>query len=155
MKRLLLFLCIPVLAWYISANWLQVMLIQGRSMEPAYHHMQFVVLNRYDRVFQRGDVAAFRCEGLSSILVKRIAAIPGDTAVIRDGTLYVNDQVSTVYPDIGLFFYAGMLEEQIVLGPGEYLFLGDNTAESRDSRYPEVGLVQESQIYGRIAFKRG
>lgn len=154
-KRLLLWLGVPLLAWYISTNWYQMMLIQGSSMAPTYEHLQLVVLNKHDQDFQRGDVAAFWCEGLSCVLVKRIAAIPGDTALIREGTLYVNDCVSSVYPDPGLFAHAGMLEEQVVLGPGQYLLLGDNTAESRDSRYPEVGLVHVSQMYGWIGFQHG
>ena len=130
------------------------MLIQGESMAPAYHHLQLVVLNKHDRNFQRGDVAAFWCEGLSSVLVKRIAAVPGDRVAVRDGTLYVNDQVSEVYEESGIFSYAGILEDEIVLQPGKYLLLGDNLEESRDSRYPEVGEISESQIYGWVGFSR-
>ena len=100
-------------------------------MSPAYHHMQLVVLNKHDRSFQRGDVAAFFCEGLSSVLVKRIAAVPGDRVIICNETLYVNEYVSEIYNDPGTFAYAGILEEEIVLQPGEYLLLGDNTAESK------------------------
>ena len=119
-------------------------------MAPSYHNFQLVVLNRHDRNLQRGDVAAFWCEGLSRILLKRIAAVPGDKAVIRDGTLYVNDQISEVYGEQGMFSYAGILESEIVLQPGEYLMLGDNAQESKDSRYPEVGLIPEAQIYGCV-----
>lgn len=122
-------------------------------MAPAYHHLQLVVLNKYDRNFQRGDVAAFWCEGLSCVLVKRIAAIPGDTVMICDDTLYINDQVSQVYDEPGSFSYSGILAEETFLQPGEYLLLGDNTEVSKDSRYPEVGLVRESCIYGRIVFR--
>lgn len=151
-KKRLLWLGIPLLAWYISCNWYQLMLIQGRSMVPAYHPMQLVVLNRHDRDFQRGDVAAFWCEGLSCVLVKRIAAVPGDRVVIRDHTLYVNGHVSGIYAEPGGFSYAGILEEEIVLAPGEYLMLGDNREESRDSRDPQVGLIPASQIYGTVGF---
>lgn len=151
MKKLLPWLCIPLLAWFISNNWFQLMLIQGESMAPAYGHMQLVALNRYDRTFEPGDVAAFWCEELSCVLVKRIAAVPGDTVIIRDGTLYVNGSVSEVYGGDSTFAYAGLLEEQISLQPGEYLMLGDNTDQSIDSRYPEVGVVTEAQIYGRIS----
>lgn len=154
MKKLLLWLCIPLVAWYISGNWYQLMLIQGESMAPAYHHLQLVVLNKHDRNFQHGDVAAFWCEELSCVMVKRIAAVPGDRAVIRDETLYVNDSVSEIYCEPGMFFYAGILEEETVLQPGEYLLLGDNTQQSKDSRYPEVGLVDESRIYGWVGFLR-
>lgn len=152
MKKLLLWLCIPLLAWYVSDNWYQLMLIQGDSMLPAYHHLQLVVLNKHDRDFQRGDVAAFRCDTLDSVLVKRIAAVPGDNAFIYNETLYINDQISEIPEESENFSYAGILEEKVVLQPGEYLMLGDNVEQSKDSRYPEVGLIDESQIYGKIGF---
>jgi signal peptidase I len=153
-KRLLLWLGIPLLAWYISANWYQVMMIQGESMAPSYHHLQLVMLKKHDRDFRRGDTVAFWCEEFSCVLVKRIAAVPGDNAVIRDGTLYVNGHVSEIYEEPGIFSYAGILQSEIVVQPGEYLVLGDNVEASKDSRYSEVGLIHESSIYGWVGLKR-
>ena len=122
-------------------------------MTPAYHHLQLVVLNKHDRDFQRGDVAAFWCENLSCVLIKRIAALPGDKVTISDDTLYVNNQISDVYTDSGIFSYAGILEEEIILQPDEYLMLGDNTEQSKDSRDPQIGLIREPQIYGIVQRK--
>lgn len=34
-------------AYYISSNWYQVSLIRGDSMSPAYHNMQFVLIDVY------------------------------------------------------------------------------------------------------------
>ena len=119
-------------------------------MTPAYDHMQLVVLNKYDREFKRGDVVAFWCQELTCVLVKRIVAVPGDNVVIQNGTLYVNDCISEVYSEQGIFTYAGLLEEPCTLKTEEYLLLGDNIELSKDSRYPEVGIVTESQFYGRI-----
>lgn len=119
-------------------------------MAPSYHHLQLVMLNKHNRDFQRDDVVAFWCEDLSCTLVKRIAAIPGDRVVIRDESLYVNGQISDVYPEPGLFTYAGMLENEIILEPEEYLMLGDNVEESKDSRYLEVGLISETNFFGKI-----
>ena len=142
-----------MIAWYISANYYQLMLIQGRSMEPNYKHLQLVVLNKHHRRFSYGDVVAFRSEELSSVLVKRIAACPGDTVEIRQGTLFVNGEVSAVYPETGVFDYAGILDQPLTLQPGAYFLLGDNIAESKDSRYPEVGIVLEAFIYGYVISK--
>ena len=153
-KKLLLWAIIPLVAWYISLNWYQLMLIQGSSMEPAYHHLQLVVLNKNDRQFLHGDVVAFWSESLSCVLVKRIVAIPGDTVTICDGTLFVNDSVSKIYDESVVFSYAGILDNKITLREGEYLALGDNTEESKDCRYPEVGIISETEIYGRVGFRR-
>ena len=130
------------------------MLIQGKSMEPTYSHMQLVVLNRHNRVFARGDVIAFRCDGLSGVLIKRVVAGPSDTAQIVDGTLFVNGQVSQIYPDAGSITYSGILADPVTLGDGQYLVLGDNLSESKDSRYAEVGIVSEADIFGKVCKRR-
>ena len=150
MRKALIWICIPILAWYISGNWFQFMLIQGESMVPAYNHMQVVLLNKFDKTFQRGDVVAFWSEELSCVLVKRIAAVPGDKAIIQNGTLHINECVSEIYSEQGIFSYAGLLEKTIVLQAGEYLLLGDNISQSKDSRYLEVGVVNETQFLGKV-----
>ena len=119
-------------------------------MEPSFHHFQFVFLNKYEKTYEKGRVVAFSCEGLDEILVKRVAACPGDRAVISEGTLFVNGVVSEVFPQKGFFSEEGLLKEEILLGKGQYLVLGDNAEESVDSRFSEVGVVQEEDILGFV-----
>jgi len=149
-KTLLIFLIIPVIAFIISNYVYQVTLIQGDSMLPSYHNMQFVILNRYDKNYTYGDVVAFRNDNLDTVLVKRIAACPHDEAVIRDGTLYVNGAVSTVYPTENSFEYAGMLDSTVVLSDSEYIVIGDNLVHSKDSRDREIGIITADSIIGKI-----
>lgn len=147
-----LFLVIIIGSYYVSNNWYQFMLIQGESMSPTYHDKQLVVLNKYDDEFTYGDVIAFWCEDLSCALVKRIVACPGDTVVIENGTLFINEEISIVYPAEDKIMFEGMLKERVHLGKGQYIVLGDNITESKDSRYPEVGCVSEEDIIGEIAY---
>lgn len=118
-------------------------------MAPAYHNLQIVILNKHDKAYERGDVIAFQCEGLSAVLVKRVVGIPEDHIRISDGQLYVNDVLSGQYADAE-FEFAGLLEHEIILGEGEYIVIGDNIAESKDSRYEAVGVVDEKDIMGRV-----
>ncbi len=148
-----LFLIIA-LAWYISAFHYQLMMIQGNSMSPSYHNMQLVVLEKQPELFSYGDVIAFQCDGLDAVLVKRVAACPGDMVQIKNGTLYVNDVVSEIYPETMIFEYAGIVEEAILLDAGEYFAIGDNVAESKDSRYPEIGVVNGESVLGRVITER-
>ena len=138
-----------VLAAACSHFFFQLMLIQGDSMLPAYHHLQLVLLDRRGKEYKPGEVIAFRCEALDSVLVKRVAAGPGDEAVIRDGILLVNGSRSGAFADAE-FAYAGLLEQPVLLAEGQYLAIGDNVSESRDSRYPEVGIVREDDVIGRV-----
>lgn len=85
-KKIIVFLiiaCSIFLGYIISKYFYQLMLIQGDSMYPAYHNMQLVILNKYDRDYKEGDVIAFHCDQLDCVLVKRIERINDD------GTYYV------------------------------------------------------------------
>lgn len=145
-----LVISIVVLSYYISANWYQLSLIRGDSMSPAYHNMQFVIIDRHSGDYTYDDVIAFRCDGLNSVLVKRIAACPGDTVVMKDGTLYVNDTISSVYAQEYTFEFAGIIENPLYLGTDQYFVIGDNIGESKDSRYDEVGSVDTEDIIGKV-----
>ena len=150
LSYLALVICTIAVAYYISENWFQVSLIRGESMNPAYHNMQFVLLDRYSDDYTYGDVIAFQCEGLNSVLVKRIVACPGDQVIIIGGTVYVNNTISKVFSQKYVFDYAGIAEDSIELGKNQYFVIGDNLKESKDSRYEEVGVVCRDDIYGRV-----
>ncbi len=66
-------LCCIILAFFVSKYGYQLMIIQGKSMEPTYHNLQMVVINRWDKSYNEGDVIVFKCKGLDAVLVKRIA----------------------------------------------------------------------------------
>ena len=133
----------------ISARFFQVMLIRGDSMAPSYRHMQFVLVDKRGTEYRRGDVIAFRCEPVSEVLVKRIAAAPGDTVWIEDKTLFVNGEASPLY-EPGAFDEAGVLSGKRILAEDEYFVIGDNLRESKDSRYEEIGTVRARDIIGRV-----
>lgn len=143
-------LLVIIFAGICSRCWFQLMLIQGDSMLPTYHHLQLVLLDKRGNEYEQGDVIAFQCDELSSVLVKRIIAGPGDETVIRGGTLFVNGNVSESFSEEGIFAYAGLLSQAITLTDEQYLVIGDNISESKDSRYPEVGIVDDRDIIGRI-----
>ncbi len=142
---------IMILAWYLSTYWYQLMLIRGESMEPTYHNWQFVLLNKHFSAseIERGDVVAFECADLSSVLVKRVVALPGDTVEIKDKLLYVNGEVSPLYEKKS-FSYAGILQDEFVVASDHYIVIGDNVSQSKDSRYEQVGAVNAESIIGVV-----
>ncbi len=119
-------------------------------MSPAFHDLQLAVMDRRADEFTYGDVIVFRCEGLSAVLTKRVAACPGDVVQIREGILYVNDSVSDVFSAERLFSYAGTIEQPMLLDGEQYFVIGDNIEESKDSRHREVGAVRAETILGKI-----
>lgn len=119
-------------------------------MEPTYHDWQMVWLDKRNDLYTYGDVIAFHCDSLDRILVKRVAALPGDSVHIMDGSLYVNGEVSIVYPKQGIFERSGIAAEIMVAKNKQYFVIGDNIRESVDSRYEEIGFVDASQIIGKV-----
>lgn len=139
-----LILAVIALAFFVSENYVQLLLIQGESMEPSYHNLQPVLLDKNSGAYEAGDVIAFRCEALDAVLVKRIAACPGDSVSCRDGRLYVND---APYFDC-LWQESDAEGSAYVLEDGSYFVVGDNFELSRDSRYSEIGIVRADDIIG-------
>lgn len=138
---------VVALCAFISCFLLQLALIDGASMTPTYKNFQFVLINKTDRDIAVGDVVAFKKDSVGT-LIKRVAALPGDTVKIENGKLTVNEKESPVYKEIEIKCADGSLET--VLGEDEYFVLGDNLSESKDSRYEIVGKVGSDEIIGKI-----
>jgi signal peptidase I len=146
----ILILAIIILAWYISKYWLQFTLIQGDSMLPTYHNMQLVFVDKHTTNFDYGDVIIFQNSNLNSTLVKRIVACPGDTVLISDGILYINEKPSPLISETTRLSYSGIASSKITLADDEYFVLGDNYEASKDSRYKEVGPLHTTDILGKV-----
>ena len=138
-----------IASYLISTYFVQVMMIHGDSMYPALKNMHFALIDKRANEFVAGDVIVFRSDGLKSMLVKRVVAVPGDSVRIEGGKLYVNDEESPLYKGLEIE-YPGLLASETVLGADEYAVLGDNLSKSKDSRYEEVGLINKSDIIGKV-----
>ena len=148
-KMIALAAAIIIASYLISAYFFQVMMIQGNSMYPALKNMHFALIYKRASDYAAGDVIVFRSARLKSVLVKRIVGAPGDSVRIEDGKLYVNGEESPLYKGEEIE-YSGLLSSETLLNEDEYAVLGDNLAESKDSRYEEIGLINKSDISGRV-----
>jgi len=101
----------------------------------------------------KGDLIAFRLSERenAAVHVKRVAAVPGDTVEIRDGSVYVNGDL---YGEEGMIEMnaEGLIREAITLAKGEYFVLGDNSGESEDSRYQDIGSIEKKMVIGKVWF---
>lgn len=105
---------------------------------------------------KRGDIIVFVSpEAPKKDFVKRLIALEGETVEIRDGNIMINGKVidgpdtvkSNYYYNRGDF---GKELTAVTVPEGFYFALGDNSANSRDSRY--WGFVPKKNLIGKAVF---
>ena len=100
----------------------------------------------------RGDIIVFVFpQDRTKDFIKRLIGLPGDRVEIKDGGIYINGKQvmdprikNTYYYNRGDFGQEGV---PIIVPPGHYFVMGDNSASSHDSRY--WGFVDEYGIVGK------
>jgi signal peptidase I len=106
---------------------LEPMLVRGESMLPTLRPGQRVAVGPPARPLRRGAVVVVRHPARDDLeLVKRVVGLPGDRVHLADGR-----------PDA-------------VLGPDQYLVLGDHRDASTDGR--AFGPVGREQVVGVVRF---
>ncbi|HHW66803.1 MAG: signal peptidase [Epulopiscium sp.] len=131
----------------------------GDSMEPTLQDGNAIIVNKFIYRFQqpkRGDIIAFKySQNPSQHFIKRIIAIEGDKIDIRDGKVYLNDQVleeNYILEPMDTI-KIGNMHFPIVIPKDSYFVMGDNRNVSFDSRYTEVGLIPLSYISGKAVLR--
>ena len=130
----------------------------GISMRPTLENGEKIMVNRFVYMIsspKQNDVIVFVPNGSmnSHYYVKRVVGTPGDTVQIIDGHLYINDELFVYEDDYDEMAQAGIAENKITLGKGEYFVLGDNRDDSVDSRNSEIGSISQDDIIGKIIFR--
>ena len=104
---------------------------------------------------KRGDIIVFIYPvDPSRDCIKRLIAFGGETVEIKDGEIYINDQLieDPVVKDIDYYNRGeyGQIAHKVQVPEGFVFVLGDNSGSSHDSRY--WGFVPEGNIVGRAEF---
>ncbi len=146
-----------VLGYVFVTFFFQTLHINGSSMDKTLVDGDTVVINKFQykvSKIKRGDIIAIK--GTDSVYydVKRVVALPGDTVQIIGGKLIVNGKKTEIDTFSEGFVYSGLAEKKLTLKNKEYFVLGDNTKNSIDSRYSNIGNIQETDIKGKVVFKR-
>ena len=126
---------LAVLIFLVIRSLVQNYRIEGQSMEPNFHHGQYLLVNKLAyRLgdYDRGDVIVFHYpNNPTQDYIKRVIGLPGDTVEISNGELFVNGRlVDEPYDQIPIM---RNMSPQTV-DPGFLYVLGDNRPASSDTR---------------------
>lgn len=128
----------------------QPMIVRGISMSPTYGDGNLVVLNKFEKDYERFDVVHIvKPDGGNYI--KRIIGLPGETVRIdKYGRVFINGRLLQEPYDFDPMEERGVYANPVTLGTDEYFCLGDNRNYSEDSRWEKVGAVKWDEISGEV-----
>jgi signal peptidase I len=150
----------------------QPFLVDGDSMLPTFNTNNYLLVDKFSYKFlnnpERGQVIVFNIPDqkhtfptcvlpifgscyfeTTRYLIKRIVGLPGEKVTILGGVVTIFNKENPngfIIDDKEIQFKSEMSDER-VLGEDEYYVLGDNRANSSDSRY--WGALPKENIVGR------
>lgn len=147
-------LIILLLTLFVRSAAFQRTVVSGDSMYPALNDGDSLMVNKLTYRFkdpERFDIIVFPYSVKDRVYyVKRIIGLPGETVEIREGVILVNGTVLPYKYNRSPIENPGLASTEISLRENEYFLLGDNVGSSVDSRSPEVGNIDRSQIIGKV-----
>lgn len=133
--------------------------VKGASMENTFHDREYIFTSKISYKFgpiKHGDVVIFKSPKNNEIeLIKRVIALPGDTVLIQNETVYVNneplDEQYIKNPTQTIAGGAVVEGVPVTIEDGFMFVMGDNRGGSSDSR--EFGPVPESLLVGQVIYR--
>ncbi len=134
----------------IRAFVVQPFIVRGPSMDPTYHENEYLIVNEIGYTFsepRQFEVIVFRFpKKPSQFFIKRIIGIPGQEVIIRQGKVFVDGkEIAESYLPEGTLTAQDTIMK---LDEEEYFVLGDNRAQSSDSRL--WGVLPRNHIVGKV-----
>jgi signal peptidase I len=146
-----------VLAFGIRSFVAEARYIPSGSMLPTLQINDRLIIDKISYNFrnpERGDIVVFsptdalKAQNFKDAFIKRLLGLPGDKVEVKEGRVYVNDQL----------LKENYIEEKpnynfgpVTVPPNQYLVLGDNRNNSYDSHY--WGFVPRDHIIGKAVVR--
>ena len=133
-------------------------IVSGSSMKNTLVEGDFLILmsNTLYNQPKQGDIVVISKADYDDgkPIVKRVIATEGQTVDIDfiKGIVYVDDVALEENYIIEPTMTNGGTEYPIEVEAGHIFVMGDNRNNSRDSRFPEIGQIDEREILGKAVF---
>lgn len=160
---LLWILTIIIIVKSVQGFLVQPFIVDGGSMLPTYHNEEFLFVDKLSYRLgtpERGDVIIFKLyEDTNNpyngkYLIKRVLGLPGERVVVQNGvtTIYNKENPQGFVADEPFVLYKDINKNtDITLDEDHYFVMGDNRAQSYDSRY--WGALDKENIKGQVLLR--
>lgn len=156
LKWLVLVLAAATCGYAFITFCFQTVTVVGPSMQETLYDGQEVIVDKLK--YKIGDVKRYDVIAYSKLDsngyydIKRVIGLPGETILIKNGAVYIDDNLLERLPFDEEILISGVVQEPYTLKKEEYFVLGDNVNNSEDSRFTNIGNVQKSEILGKVIF---
>ncbi len=128
-------------------------LVDGRSMDPTFDTGDYLIVDKLSYRFnkpERNSVIVFKYPGnTSKSFIKRIIGLPGETVIVDEkSTKIINKENPEGFElEQSYVTHPSPVTYKVTLENDEYFVMGDNRAESFDSR--SWGPLEKKYILGK------
>lgn len=142
---------------------IQPFIVDGGSMLPTYHNGEFLLVDKFSYLIHephRGDVVIFKLYEDNNNpyqgkhLIKRVLGLPNERIKVENGvtTIYNKTNPNGFIIDEPFVEYKDTNKNiDITLDDNHYIMMGDNRAQSYDSR--DWGPLDSKDIKGQVLFR--
>jgi signal peptidase I len=144
-----------ILAMIIRTFVVQAFKIPTGSMRPTLIEGDRILVNKFIYKFKepkRGDIIVFKYpEDPKLDFIKRLIGLSNESVEIKNGKVYINGKLVEEKALLSKYYYNrgdyGQIDKSVVIPKDSYFAMGDNSGNSRDSRY--WGFVPKKNLIGK------
>lgn len=133
---------------------LEIIRIEGSSMEPTFHDGDRVILEKLSYSIVKptyDDIIVFKYPAdPRKKFIKRVLAVEGDRIKIHNNKIFINGNVKDE-----AYIYEKRINDfnEVVIPKDTVFVLGDNRNNSKDSRSKDVGFISLKLVVGKATCK--
>ncbi|MDD7267609.1 MAG: signal peptidase I [Lachnospiraceae bacterium] len=152
LTRVIVLVMLVILGGTISFFYARKVNVPNANMEPTLKELDSVWLDRMSYLLgkpAREQVIAYENKD-GEIKVARVIGLPGESVLIKDGLVYINDQLLMTSVNQEPLVKVQQEEIRFTLEADAYFVLGDNRRETTEVIYANMVHVKKEQILGRV-----